>query len=205
MPRSPTQSYREWQSVISEQWNKLDEAQKKKYNELANSEFVKYRQELAKWELKMVRLGNIDLVRDEALIEHDKISKPRFRRTKPVSSDSDWDLGWYSSSQSSNDINNNKLDSKKNTFISTQSPLNSINSPTFKTHQEYQNPLPVDDDDATNKKDSKVGIKLKSSDGEKDNTTSEKQNSSREYQKTVPEKDEKSKKVIDKLKDLFKF
>jgi HMG (high mobility group) box len=80
--------YRAWQKMVAEKWLNLTEEAKKPYLDAANADNLKYKQELAKWELKMVRLGNIDLVREEALIDHDRISKPRMRR-QTKSSDSD--------------------------------------------------------------------------------------------------------------------
>lgn len=92
VPRNANQSYRDWQKVIAEKWNSLTEDQKKAYNDAATSEFQKYKQEIAKWELRMIRQGNIDLVREETLIEHENTSKPRLRSRKTrsgASSDSD--------------------------------------------------------------------------------------------------------------------
>lgn len=93
LPRTEGQTYREWQKNIAVEWNKLNEDQKNVYNSAYQGEFVKYKQEIAKWELKMIRVGNIDLVRDETLIEHETSGKPRLRSNKPkvrsASSDSD--------------------------------------------------------------------------------------------------------------------
>lgn len=62
-------TYREWQNLAAENWNKLSDEKKNTYTEAAKVEIAKYKQELAKWELKMVRQGHVDLVRNEALIE----------------------------------------------------------------------------------------------------------------------------------------
>lgn len=88
-PRDPNQHYREWQKVVAEKWNSMSETERKPFNDAAQVEFVKYKQEITKWELKMVRLGNIDLVREEALIEHENSQKPKRRQSKRQSSDSD--------------------------------------------------------------------------------------------------------------------
>lgn len=69
IPRDPSQSYLEWQKKAGEKWNSLTDEQKKVYTDAAQPDFVKYRQELSKWELKMIRMGNTDLVREEAMIE----------------------------------------------------------------------------------------------------------------------------------------
>ena len=88
-PREENQHYRDWQKVVAEKWNSMSDAERKPLNDAAQADFVKYKQEITKWELKMVRLGNIDLVREEALIEHDNSQKPKRRQSKRQSSDSD--------------------------------------------------------------------------------------------------------------------
>jgi transcription factor A len=88
-PRETNQQYRDWQKVVADKWNSMSDAERKPFNDAAQLEFVKYKQEITKWELKMVRLGNIDLVREEALIEHEISHKPKRRHSKRQSSDSD--------------------------------------------------------------------------------------------------------------------
>lgn len=68
-------------------WHALTDAKKKTYNDAFSSDLVKYRQELARWELKMIRLGNVDLVRQEALVEQP--AKRKVGARKPKDSDSD--------------------------------------------------------------------------------------------------------------------
>lgn len=83
--------YREFQKQIAQDWNSLTDEKKQVYNEASRQESVLYRQELAKWEMKMIRLGHTDLVRNDTLI--DTIDKPKTRKAskkaKPESSDSD--------------------------------------------------------------------------------------------------------------------
>ncbi|CRL01794.1 CLUMA_CG015010, isoform A [Clunio marinus] len=62
---------------IAEKWNALPESKKNVYNEACRNENIKYKQELTKWELKMIRLGNTDIVRQEALLEPQKSTKSR--------------------------------------------------------------------------------------------------------------------------------
>lgn len=191
-PCDPSQRYREWQQKIADKWNKMSDAERKPYNDASHAEFAKYKQDIAKWELKMVRLGNIDLVREEALIEHENSQKPKRRQSKKqLSSDSDWELGWYSSSQSS-------PASSSNDIIITNLDTNSPPSQTI-NHQQAT-PLAADKIDDSPKN----GIDVKMSDGEKENTTSEPHRDIMSKDQ-VPESDEKSKKVIDKLKNFFKF
>lgn len=91
LPRDPEQHYRDWQKKVAEKWNSMPENERKPYNDAAHADFNKYKQEIAKWELKMVRLGNIDLVREEALIEHESSQKPKRRQQskRQQSTDSD--------------------------------------------------------------------------------------------------------------------
>ncbi len=62
-------TYREWQIKATEKWNSLSDAQKSEYMNQSRLELETYKRELGKWELKMVRLGHVDVVRSEALIE----------------------------------------------------------------------------------------------------------------------------------------
>jgi transcription factor A, mitochondrial len=83
-------TYREFQSKIVDDWKILPEAKKAAYNEAFKKENEKYKIALTQWELKMIRLGNTDLVRQEALIE--PVHKPFTRKPrakKHESSDSD--------------------------------------------------------------------------------------------------------------------
>jgi hypothetical protein len=72
------------------EWKTMKAEDKKKYLDPVAKEFEIYKQNLAKWELKMVRMGNTDLVRDSAIIEPTR--KPKKQTTKKrsaSSSDSD--------------------------------------------------------------------------------------------------------------------
>lgn len=74
---------------VAEEWKKLSDQQKKVYMDAAQADFVKYKEELTKWELKMVRLGNTDLVRESAMIERDPAKPKRMVKKPTASSDSD--------------------------------------------------------------------------------------------------------------------
>lgn len=54
---------------IAQDWKALPEEKKNVYNQAYKAAQARYKQELAKWESKMIRLGNTDLVRPEALVE----------------------------------------------------------------------------------------------------------------------------------------
>jgi hypothetical protein len=73
-------NYREFQSKIAKDWSQLPEDKKKAYNEACRLESIQYKQDLTKWEMKMIRLGHTDLVRNDTLIE--TVEKPRASRAK---------------------------------------------------------------------------------------------------------------------------
>lgn len=77
-------SYRDYHKSIVEKWHALPEAKRTAYNEAYKGELEAYKRDLAKWELKMIRLGNQELVRPEALIEQtlDISRKTKSRKTK---------------------------------------------------------------------------------------------------------------------------
>jgi hypothetical protein len=90
VPRDPELPYTDWQKEVGKKWATLTDLQKKPYFEAAAAEFAKYKEDLTKWELKMVRLGNSDLVREKAMIEKSPLKPKRTPKQKaPVSSDSD--------------------------------------------------------------------------------------------------------------------
>lgn len=77
------ETFREFQLRAVEKWNALTFEQKEVYNEACRAENAAYKQEIAKWELKMVRLGNVDLVRASALIEAPEVKKLRKTTGRP--------------------------------------------------------------------------------------------------------------------------
>ncbi|XP_063244186.1 transcription factor A, mitochondrial [Bacillus rossius redtenbacheri] len=71
------ESFGDWQKQMGAQWALLTDEQRARYTEQFRREMEAYRKELREWEERMIRLGNIDVVRNEALIE------PRPRSHKP--------------------------------------------------------------------------------------------------------------------------
>lgn len=69
---------------IATAWNELPEAKRKPYNDAYAADAVKYKDELAKWEKEMIKLGNVDLVRKSAAID---TAEPKPRRKSRTSSD----------------------------------------------------------------------------------------------------------------------
>ncbi|GLG94516.1 Mobility group protein 1A [Gryllus bimaculatus] len=67
--RKETESYRDFQVRVAKQWEQEDEKVKANYTNNFNKQMEVYRRELQEWEEKMIRLGNIDVVRNEVLIE----------------------------------------------------------------------------------------------------------------------------------------
>jgi hypothetical protein len=52
---------------IAEEWKSMSEEQKKPYNSSYEEDAKAYRQNLAKWELKMIRMGYTELVRQVSI------------------------------------------------------------------------------------------------------------------------------------------
>lgn len=82
-PRPAETNFRDYHKQIVQAWYDLSDEQKKVYNDACLAESAGYKRDLAKWELKMIRLGNIELVRHQALIEGapPKTMKPYGRPT----------------------------------------------------------------------------------------------------------------------------
>jgi HMG (high mobility group) box len=98
-----TNNYRDFQRKIAQDWKVLPEDKKKVYNDECKKDSEVYKLDLAKWELKMIRLGHTDIVRNETLIDsEDRPKKVRAKeaakKNKAESSDSDWKLGWCQNS-----------------------------------------------------------------------------------------------------------
>ena len=54
---------------MGSKWEKLSEQQKSQYLTHYRKALEDYKHDIQVWEEKMIRLGNIDMVRNEALIE----------------------------------------------------------------------------------------------------------------------------------------
>jgi hypothetical protein len=61
-------SVQDWQVTIGNEWGKLSEQQKSEYMTQHRKALEVYKREIQIWEEKMIRLGHIDVVRNEALI-----------------------------------------------------------------------------------------------------------------------------------------
>lgn len=62
-------SVQDWQLQVGNKWEKLSEQQKSQYLTHYRKALEEYKHDIQVWEEKMIRLGNIDVVRNEALIE----------------------------------------------------------------------------------------------------------------------------------------
>lgn len=82
LPRAEGETFREWQQRSSALWQTLSETAKQPYFERSQAAFNKYSDELLLWEEKMVRQGNVDLVRSSMLVDPmEKLTKRDQRKT----------------------------------------------------------------------------------------------------------------------------
>lgn len=82
LPRQEGETFRDWQRRCSALWQTLGETAKQPYFERSQAEFNKYSDELLLWEEKMVRQGNVDLVRSSMLVDPvEKLTKRDQRKT----------------------------------------------------------------------------------------------------------------------------
>lgn len=67
----PTQALcqQDWQTSIAKQWENLGATEKSRYLAEGKRAMETYKRDLQVWEEKMIRLGHIDVVRNEALIQ----------------------------------------------------------------------------------------------------------------------------------------
>jgi transcription factor A len=62
-------SVQDWQLSMGNKWEKLPDQQKSQYLTQYRKALEEYKHDIQVWEEKMIRLGHIDVVRNEALIE----------------------------------------------------------------------------------------------------------------------------------------
>lgn len=187
--------FREFHKKIAINWHELPEEKKNAYNDASKAETVTYRQELAKWELKMVRLGNIDLVRQEALIEQEP-KAPR-AKARAKASKSDWELGWCA--ESPIDVTQQSVISSKLTNLSSHpaAPLSAddeqLLNPKHHEKQEMKSPPIGESDTTSDNPQIKISSTIQPSKPEPEPATADQPN-------------KKSKEtVMNKFKDFFKF
>lgn len=77
----------DFRRVIAQRWAALPDEKKKPYLDAFQQELVKYKKDLSSWEAKMIRLGNVDLVRAESITPVHVELKQRERRPKATKSD----------------------------------------------------------------------------------------------------------------------
>ncbi|XP_055844704.1 transcription factor A, mitochondrial [Episyrphus balteatus] len=68
-PQGPNQTYRQWHATITQKWAKLSDSEKEPFLQMFRDKLVKYKEDIAVWEEKMVSLGNMDVVRPEILVD----------------------------------------------------------------------------------------------------------------------------------------
>lgn len=77
-----TRPFKDWQLFLRNEWEKLHEEQKSAYETQSRKSFEEYKREIQIWEEKMIRLGHIDVVRNEALIQPKKQSTTVSQRSR---------------------------------------------------------------------------------------------------------------------------
>lgn len=174
---------------VASAWKELPEAKRNVYNEAHKAESVKYRQELEKWEKEMVSIGNIDLIRKQALIVQDDGPK-RKRASRAKAAKSDWSDGWCSDSpddkQEKNESINHLPDDPRQVDLESESKI--LSSKTIESEEGEQ--------------------KQASSNSEKDTTGDRNQPLSTEKPSSEAKNkpaDNSKENVIKKFKDFFKF
>lgn len=80
-PQTPKQTYREWHQKCTEKWTRLSDKEKEMYLIESRQNMEVYKKDIALWEEKMVRLGNIDVVRHGNLIDP---PEPKPRAINPI-------------------------------------------------------------------------------------------------------------------------
>ncbi|XP_046407621.1 transcription factor A, mitochondrial-like isoform X1 [Ischnura elegans] len=74
--------YKEWVSKLGKEWSDMPPELKATYHRQFSSAMESHRRQIHEWEERMIRMGHIDLVRSEALIEPKVTSRKPFR-TRP--------------------------------------------------------------------------------------------------------------------------
>ncbi|XP_017484640.1 PREDICTED: transcription factor A, mitochondrial isoform X2 [Rhagoletis zephyria] len=80
-PQPIKQTYREWHQRCTEKWSRLSDKEKEVFLVESRKDMELYKKEIALWEEKMVRLGNIDVVRHGNLIDP---PEPKTKGIKPT-------------------------------------------------------------------------------------------------------------------------
>ncbi|KAL5281567.1 TFAM family protein [Megaselia abdita] len=75
-PQSISQTYRQWHAKATEKWTRMPEADKEAYILDARKDYETYKSQIKVWEEKMIKLGHMDVVRSDSLIDPPE-PKPR--------------------------------------------------------------------------------------------------------------------------------
>jgi len=68
-PQTSNQTFRDWHRATTAKWARLSDFEKEKYMEESRRALEDYKKEIAKWEQKMIRAGQTDVVRNASLID----------------------------------------------------------------------------------------------------------------------------------------
>lgn len=91
-PTRGAETFRTFQLRVAQQWKSMADSERKPYIDRSKEMNEKYKEELTQWEEKMIRLGNIDIVRNDSKVL--KIpSKTKRQHTPPPKSATQQEIG----------------------------------------------------------------------------------------------------------------
>lgn len=78
LPNRGNEEFKTWLQSCAKKWNSMTEEQKRPYIEEMKDNFKEYQLKMDAWEKEMIKQGNLDLVRQDALLDpHD----PKLKKT----------------------------------------------------------------------------------------------------------------------------
>lgn len=69
LPNRGTIDFKTFQKNVADNWAKLTDEQKKPFMEKTEALMKEYQKNMVEWERKMIKIGNTDIVRQDALLE----------------------------------------------------------------------------------------------------------------------------------------
>lgn len=69
LPNRGDREFKEWLQECAKKWNAMTNEQKKPFVEEQKDSFKEYQIKMSAWEKEMIKLGNLDIVRQDALLD----------------------------------------------------------------------------------------------------------------------------------------